>query len=520
MDAAESNIDAVESDMDAVEDRLDTAESEMDTAQSDIDAVESAINVVESDMDAVEDRLEAVEDGVDFDEVFSVSDGFKPTKGNVLTYIDIVDEMHFEMDITIHSFPSSWASILHCSDANYPRLPGIWIHPDSDTNVGFHVKWSNADNINYGPNTGEALVAGQTYHLEMDIAQGYLKVTVDGVIRHEASGLASHSTYEDLVCYASDPWYNAADVTISNLLIGIPGGSDMDAVEGRLDTVESEMDVVQSGVGTLETEMDAAESNIDAVESDVSTLQGSMSSVESDMSTAQSDIDAVESNVGTIQSDVDAVEDRLDTAESEMDTVQSDVDAVESEVDSIQSDMNAVEVRLEVVEDGVHFDEVFSTSDGFKPTKGNVLTYIDIVDEMHFEMDITIHSFPSSWASILHCSDANYPRLPGIWIHPDSDTNVGFHVKWSNADNINYGPNTGEALVAGQTYHLEMDIAQGYLKVTVDGVIRHEASGLASHSTYEDLVCYASDPWYDAADVTISNLLIGIPGGSDVEAVA
>merc|ERR1719474_2316095 len=301
MDAAESNIDAVESDVDAVEDRLDTAESEMDTVQSDVDAVESAINVVESDMDAVEDRLEAVEDGVDFDEVFSVSDGFKPTKGNVLTYIDIVDEMHFEMDITIHSFPSSWASILHCSDANYPRLPGIWIHPNSDTNVGFRVKWSNADNINYGPNTGEALVAGQTYQLEMDIAQGYLKVTVDGVIKHEASGLASHSTYEDLVCYASDPWYDAADVTISNLLIGIPGGSDMDAVEGRLDTVESEMDTVQSDV----------------------------------------------------------------------DTVESEVDAVESAVDTLQSGMDAVE-------DGVHFDEVFSTSDGFKPTKGNVLTYIDI----------------------------------------------------------------------------------------------------------------------------------------------
>jgi len=233
--------------------------------------------------------------------------------------------------------------------------------------------------------------------------------------------------------------------------------------------------------------------------------------VESEVDSIQSDVDDAENRLDTVENDVDGAETAVDTLESEMDTIQSDVDEVESEVDSVQSNIDAVEVRLEAVEDGVHFDEVFSKSEGFQPTKGSVLTYIDIVDEMHFEMDITVHSFPSSWASILHCSDANYPRLPGIWIHPNSASGQGFHVKWSNADNQNYGPDTGETLVAGETYHLEVDIAQGSLKVTVDGVVKHEATGLASHTTYDNMVCYASDPWYDAADVTVSNLLIGVP---------
>ena len=147
---------------------------------------------------------------------------FQPSQDTIIGYIDILDEMHIEMDIVIHSFPSDWANIIHCGTGSddYPRLPGIWIHAISATTMGFHAKFSNDDSNNYGPDTGDALVVGETYHLEMDITQGTHKVTVNGQVKAD-DVVSNHATYilTGITCYSSVSWYAAADVTISNLII-------------------------------------------------------------------------------------------------------------------------------------------------------------------------------------------------------------------------------------------------------------------------------------------------------------
>ena len=43
-------------------------------------------------------------------------DAFQPTQSSILGYIEIGDEMHFELDVAIHSFPSStWENFFVCS---------------------------------------------------------------------------------------------------------------------------------------------------------------------------------------------------------------------------------------------------------------------------------------------------------------------------------------------------------------------------------------------------------------------
>ena len=148
--------------------------------------------------------------------------------------------------------------------------------------------------------------------------------------------------------------------------------------------------------------------------------------------------------------------------------------------------------------------------ESFQPLQNSTIGFIDILDEMHIEMDIVIHSFPSDWANIIHCTpDGNYPRLPGIWIHSNSATGRGFHVKFSNDDDANYGPSTGDTLIVAESYHFEMDITQSTHQVTVNGEVKVNET-VATHDSYilENITCYASDPWYDAANVTISNLII------------
>lgn len=157
-------------------------------------------------------------------------------------------------------------------------------------------------------------------------------------------------------------------------------------------------------------------------------------------------------------------------------------------------------------ENDVRYQEVYSRPEAFRPVKGSVLTYIDIVEEMHFEMDIEVHSIGTGHENVLHCGSILQERQPAIWIHPDQ----GFANRWFTAEgqtNANF-----QGIEAGQTYHLEFDMAPYTWKVTVDGVeTPHSLNELGAPLTYENLVCYASNPWNKAADATISNLFIGIP---------
>lgn len=83
---------------------------------------------------------------------------------------------------------------------------------------------------------------------------------------------------------------------------------------------------------------------------------------------------------------------------------------------------------------------MLSKMGSFKPIKNTTIGSVVIMENMHIEFDLVIHSFPSSgWVNIIHCSDDNYPRLPGIWLYETSDSGAGFHVKFSNDDNVNYG---------------------------------------------------------------------------------
>lgn len=149
-------------------------------------------------------------------------------------------------------------------------------------------------------------------------------------------------------------------------------------------------------------------------------------------------------------------------------------------------------------------------TESFQPSQGTIIGFIDILDEMHIEMDIVIHSFPSNWASIIHCTPGeNSVRLPGVFIHANSATTMGFYPVFSNDGDRNYFKQTSDALVIGETYHFEMDITQSTYKVTVNGVVKAD-DVVQPHNTYmlENITCYASNPWWDAANVTISNLFI------------
>ena len=135
----------------------------------------------------------------------------------MIGHVAIGDNMHLEMDIRIKEFPNSgWGNILHCGTTNRERYPGIWIN--SDSKVGFYVKFSDQDNWDRGTSKGETgtVAKNKWYHLEMDITKTTMRVTVNNVVKFYKKK-SRHNTYDNMICYFSDPWHAAANVDVRNL---------------------------------------------------------------------------------------------------------------------------------------------------------------------------------------------------------------------------------------------------------------------------------------------------------------
>jgi hypothetical protein len=307
-------------------------------------------------------------------EVYSHPDPIQPESGVAITSIDIVEEMHFEMDIEVHSLRSNYKPVFRCTDGgDHTKMPYVVTHGDGQ----IMTRWSTADSAWSYDSPKKGIVAGNTYHLEMDMAPGSWTVTLDGVVVYDKTGLGEPLSIENVACYVFGGSIGAtigADVTVSNLFIGIPS----------------------------------------------------------------------------------------------------------------------------------EYQEVYSHPDPVQTVKGQVLTYIDIVEEMHFEMDIEVHSVYGSYPNIFTCADTNALKMPSISLQGSGTFAIRWGIPGTNA------PGRGQ-IVAGESYHLELDVAPDSWTVTLDGVVIHDESGLGAPLTFENVPCYVSNPWFGAADVTVSNLFIGIP---------
>jgi len=229
------------------------------------------------------------------------ADAVDPSTGNVLAEIAISDEMHFEMDITPNSFPTGWASVFHCGSTNNIRQPGIWLHPDSDddgaTWEGFHISYSHASSTNPYINPGPHLVAGQTYHFELDITQSSLVITIDGTVQYEDMAYTSHTTYDSQPCYSGDPWYEAADVEIANLVISTPGECSVDC--SALD-IDEFLDTCSSNYEDLVAQVGASEESIAANTANIATNTGSISSNADGIATNAAAITALDARIDSL----------------------------------------------------------------------------------------------------------------------------------------------------------------------------------------------------------------------------
>ena len=72
--------------------------------------------------------------------------------------------------------------------------------------------------MNNGPDVGGALSKDTSYHFEIGVAQDRWSITLNGELIYFALKTA-HELYDSIPCYASDPWYGAANVELSNMVV-------------------------------------------------------------------------------------------------------------------------------------------------------------------------------------------------------------------------------------------------------------------------------------------------------------
>ena len=149
---------------------------------------------------------------------------FEPKYGSIIDYVDVLDHMHLEMDMIIHSFPSNdWGNILQVGIENGDRLPALMIHPEADNSghplKGFYIVVKDGPGMPAsGGMMGDALALNQMYHIELDFTQTHFTVVVNGQTLFD-DVKTEHTHHEDMPCYSGFPVHSAADVTISNLIM-------------------------------------------------------------------------------------------------------------------------------------------------------------------------------------------------------------------------------------------------------------------------------------------------------------
>ena len=145
--------------------------------------------------------------------------------------------------------------------------------------------------------------------------------TAEGSITTLTSGLATEKGRVDAILSASEADKDSFAEIVS--LINSVDTTNDTAFGTYVTNNNAAVSAVEGRATTLEGEMDAAEGRLNTVESDISAIESSATSLTGRVDTAESDITALETRAGTIESAATTLAGRVTTAESDIDALET-----------------------------------------------------------------------------------------------------------------------------------------------------------------------------------------------------
>jgi len=242
-----------------------------------------------------------------------------PIKNNKVSTTAIVDEMHFEMDLIVHSFPTSGWMNVFCIGSQY--MPSLWIHHTSDDDGGSYEGWWLRFQNNQDQSLGdEPLVVNKQYHFEMDWTQSYIWVRINNRTVWDKAA-SSHTNYASKEIWISHNSWTAADVTITNFVVstdlscwatGYECGDHLECYDDGTCGRDCEEFPVDEWLLDCSDEYDQTGATIGTMQADIEAINSELGIINSTTHSIQADIGTLNSTTDSLQEAIDAINNRLD----------------------------------------------------------------------------------------------------------------------------------------------------------------------------------------------------------------
>ena len=302
-------------------------------------------------------------------EVFFAAEGpVDLVSGTVVGTSPIVDEMHFEFDLELHSVPSSgWVNVfaLDSGSGNARWMPSLWIHDQSDNEGASYEGWNMRFEDDYDHSLGDAVLAGESYHFEMDWTQSWILVKINGETVWDKATNA-HTNYDSMNIHMSHESYSVCCIensklqTLYNVLWFMITGRGWHDNKFRhflwyfvlsfccplllcmvrfvcLQTID--LSCYVSGYECTESYEVCGEDgqcgrNCDALQIDDYLLQCS------------AEFDGNENDIANLQSDISRIDIKIDSIESEMGTKETSISNLSDDIEELRDSIEAIELHL------------------------------------------------------------------------------------------------------------------------------------------------------------------------------
>ena len=151
----------------------------------------------------------------------------------------------------------------------------------------------------------------------------------------------------------------------------------------------------------------------------------------------------------------------------------------------------------------VNEQTLLSWAGGVAPVKGQCIGRVNIGTNFAVVFDLVVHGIRQGWHNIIHIGDSDGQRSPGFWLYP-GDTKL--HARMSDTQSANQGYDPAEKLQIGTLYRVKLEGVNGTISLYLNGI--RKTTRTAQHIQRNNAQVWAGDPWYGAANVTVSNLAI------------
>eukprot|EP00466_Bigelowiella_natans_P010902 jgi/Bigna1/76348/fgenesh1_pg.40_\ len=477
--------------------------------------------------------------------------------------IDTLTQYKVSLELMIHGTQPGWTNIFHFTKGkntkNGGRIPALWLYPGS---TRLHFRAATTKDNNAGCDPMDNLVIGKKYKLEFLALKGpqaIFIVKIDGEQKclHQPAGKL-YPASKGVQVWAGDKWYPGANVTMSKLVY-----SAIPQLAHGVDLLASVKDPKLAKQGTFLGDIPTSKSyklsfnfrpkgttpswgsivhltaGGDAAKNNgrvpgvwmygnslkmhvrVETSAGNEGCDPSEPLTLNKNhrievIVVADKNENAIAVNIDGKSACYYRLAGSVPVKSSNVHVYAP--DPWYSPANGVVTKLAYEEfKGKLHTELSPGLDllggsVFKPAKGRMLGKIDTTSEYKLSFDLVAKGTTASWGSILHFTTGkDSSRIPGLWFYPKT---LQLHWRTAVFSDSNHGCDPDpKAIQIGKKHHIDLIAVKAgegnsHLIMEIDGKQECYVETKSDlHGGVKNAQVWVSDPWYDAAEAEISNLI-------------